>query len=284
MSEPAFDIAVMSAADLDRAVAWAAEEGWDPGLYDAALFRIADPTGFLVGRVDGTPAVSISVVRYDGDFGFLGFYIARPPHRGQGFGIRVWEAGMAYLAGAVVGLDGVIAQQANYVRSGFRLAHRNIRFGGRSGGTGAPPAGVALVPLEEVPLDRLLAFDRRHFPAPRRAFLAAWVAQPGGHGLAAIRDGAVAGMAVARPTAGGWKIGPLFAAGEAVAEALFGALVARTGDRPVYLDVPECNAAAVRLAERHGLVPAFETARMYRGPTPLVDLDQTFGITTFELG
>ena len=37
---------------------------------------------------------------------------------------------MARLEGRVVGLDGVVDQQANYQRSGFVLAHRNIRFGG----------------------------------------------------------------------------------------------------------------------------------------------------------
>jgi hypothetical protein len=42
--------------------------------------------------------------------------------------------------------------------------------------------------------------------------------------------------------------------------------------------------SAVRLAERCQLQPAFETARMYRGPAPQLPLDRTFGITTFELG
>lgn len=44
------------------------------------------------------------------------------------------------------------------------------------------------------------------------------------------------------------------------------------------------NVKAVALAERHGLTPGFETARMYRGPAPDLPLDKTFGITTFELG
>ena len=52
----------------------------------------------------------------------------------------------------------------------------------------------------------------------------------------------------------------------------------------ISLDTPEDNPAAVRLAERFGLQPVFETARMYRGPAPGLPLPRIFGITTFELG
>jgi hypothetical protein len=282
MPAPAFDIAVMSPADLDLAVEWAADEGWNPGLTDALAFRAADPTGFLMARVDGQPAASISVVRYAGDFGFLGFYIAEPRFRGHGHGIALWRAGMGYLSGTVVGLDGVVAQQANYARSGFVLEHRNIRFGG--GMPAGAGVGAGLVPLARIPADALLAYDRRFFPAPRRAFLAVWSGLPNGHGLAVVRDGALAGYGVVRRCRAGWKIGPLFADGPDVAESLFLGLAAKVGDGPVFLDVPETNAAAVAMAERHGLAPAFETARMYRGPAPRLDQDGIYGVTTFELG
>lgn len=281
MPAPVLDIAVMSPADLDRAIGWAADEGWNPGLDDALAFRAADPTGFLMARLGAEPAASISVVRYAGDFGFLGFYIAAPGLRGRGHGYALWQAGMGYLSGAVVGLDGVPAQQANYARSGFALAYRNIRFGG------APTAArieAGLVPLAEIPLDRLLAYDRRFFPAPRRAFLAVWAALPHGHGYAAMRDGRLAGYGVVRRCRVGWKIGPLFADDAEAAESLFRALAAQAGEGPVFLDVPEVNPAAVALAERHGLQPCFETARMYRGPAPLLDLAGTYGVSTFELG
>jgi hypothetical protein len=38
------------------------------------------------------------------------------------------------------------------------------------------------------------------------------------------------------------------------------------------------------MAEKHGMKKVFETARMYTGPDPEIDLDRTFGVTTFELG
>ena len=107
---------------------------------------------------------------------------------------------------------------------------------------------------------------------------------PDSHGLAALRDGDLVGYGVARPCRVGVKVGPLFADDEATAEALFAGLSAWTGDQPIFLDVPEPNAAARRLAERHGMSPVFETARMYAGEAPDEPVDRIFGVTTFELG
>ena len=48
--------------------------------------------------------------------------------------------------------------------------------------------------------------------------------------------------------------------------------------------MPEPNAAAAPLAERYGMKPSFETARMYTGPVRDLVLPTVYGITSFELG
>lgn len=270
----------MTEADLAVAVDWAAAEGWNPGLGDAGPFRAEDPGGFMMGWLGGRPVASISVIRYGSGFGFLGFYIVVPEHRGQGHGIALWRAGMARLEGRVVGLDGVVDQQENYARSGYALAHRNIRYGG-SVALEAPADPRLRAPGDP---DAVVAFDRAFFPAPRERFLRAWQNEPRHVVRALIDDGAVIGYGVLRPCREGSKIGPLFAGNEADADLLFRALAAEAPPGPVFLDPPEPNAAALRLAERHGLAPSFETARMYRGPAPELPLDRIFGITSFELG
>ena len=102
-------IRMMSPAEVDRALAWAAEEGWNPGLEDADAFRSADPDGFLLAVEDATPIGCIAAVRYGASFGFLGLYIVRPDHRGRGVGITLWRAALERFAGRVIGLDGVVA-------------------------------------------------------------------------------------------------------------------------------------------------------------------------------
>jgi hypothetical protein len=272
----------MAPSEVALAVDWAAAEGWNPGHCDAACFATVDPAGFLIGELDGAPAATISCVNYDARFAFLGFYIVRPDLRGRGLGLAIWRAAIAHAGARVVGLDGVVAQQENYKKSGFALAHRNIRFGG----VVAPRASIRprLVRLEDVPAAVIEGDDATVFPAPRAAFLRAWIKAPGHVGRACLRAGKLAAWGVIRPCRKGFKVGPLVADDRAAAEAVFDALVTEVGGGEVFLDVPEPHRAAIDLAEARGLGPVFETARMYTGPIRALRLPRIFGITSFELG
>jgi ribosomal protein S18 acetylase RimI-like enzyme len=273
----------MSRDEIALAIDWAAKEGWNPGLHDARTFPVADPEGFFVGTVAGEPVASISVVKYEPGFAFLGLYIVKPEWRGRGLGRALWRHAMASAAGRQVGLDGVVAQQPNYRKSGFELAWRNVRYEGR-GGTPAPE-DAHIADLARVPLENVCACDRAYFPADRTAFLRAWLAQPDAAARGWIEDGRLQGYGVIRRCRSGWKIGPLFAERERIAECLFLALSSQAGaDESVYLDLPEANPPAMALAQRHHMHIVFETARMYTGRPPAMNMHGLYGVTTFELG
>lgn len=281
MADDRFEIRTATRAELDLLVDWAAAEGWNPGHNDAEPFHAADNEGYLVGLVDGEPVACISVVTYGEDFSFLGFFICRPDFRGRGHGMAIWNAGIARLGSRTIGLDGVVAQQANYAKSGFKLAHRNIRHAGvATSGT----LDQKLVELNNTGMaDAIVEYDRPFFPSDRKRFLRGWIAPP--HRTLTFADlGAVRGYGTIRACREGHKIGPLFAENAAIAEALLTGLAAPWPGEQIFLDVPEPNAAAIFLAEGRGMRPMFETARMYRGPAPDLPLDRIFGITTFELG
>jgi GNAT superfamily N-acetyltransferase len=260
---------------------WAAAEGWNPGLKDAEAFRTADPDGFLLGSLDDEAIAAISLVNYDDRFAFLGLYIVRPEFRGRGHGMSMWRAAMDRAGTRIVGLDGVMEQEANYARSGFRLVRRNVRYSGQRGGS---PVTEGLVPLADVPLEAVLRYDAGIFPGARSRFLDNWLRMPGATGLASLRDGALTGYGVARPCRTGFKVGPLFADDEATAERLLGGLVGAIADEPFFLDIPEPNEGARQLVERFRMSPVFETARMYAGNAPPEPVDRIFGVTSFELG
>ncbi|HYD04518.1 MAG TPA: GNAT family N-acetyltransferase [Reyranella sp.] len=278
-----FEIATASVEDVVRIISWARDEGWNPANTDRFAFHAADPGGFLMGRLDGEPVTCISVVRYGAGFGFLGCYIARPAVRGKGYGIQVWNAGMKRLAGRNVGLDGVPAQQANYAKSGYRLAWNNARHEGVP--AAAPlPAGVTLVDARSLPFDKLAAYDRRFFPEARDSFLSPWITAAERTALVALKDGAIVGFGVVRAAVTASRIGPLYASSPELAAALIGKLAAAMPGRPIAVDMPDFNEAGTRMAEQLGLKPAFETARMYTGPDPEIDRAGLFGVASLELG
>ena len=277
-------INTMTDTDAEMAIEWAASEGWNPGINDAACFYRTDPEGFLIGKLDGEPVSVISAVRYGASFGFIGMYIVKPAYRGGGFGIKIWNAAIEVLNGRTIGLDGVVDQQENYKLSGFRLAYRNIRFEGRHR-QGRPVDGVKLADLSTVPFDTITAYDRAFFPENRSRFLRMWVAQPGISGFAAYVASELGGYGVIRPCRSGYKVGPLFADTPDIARSLLGAMLSTTTDGATfYLDVPEPNESAVDLAESLSMTTVFETARMYTDKPPNLPVHKVFGVTTFELG
>lgn len=274
----------MSLDEVRIAVDWAAAEGWNPGFADAACFSVVDPDGFMIAELDGVPAATISCVNYDGNFSFLGFYIVREDLRGRGYGLRIWNAAIAHAGRRVIGLDGVVAQQPNYRKSGFQYAYANIRYGGIvAPQPGGSPRGP-LIELSQVPPAVVEADDATVFPAARDAFWRAWIGSPEHIGRALIRDGRLAAWGVIRACRRGFKIGPLVADDRAAAEAVLAELIAQTGGGEIFLDAPSANDEAIALAESLGLSPVFETARMYTGTVRPLRLERLFGVTTFELG
>ena len=273
----------MSRGEVDLAIEWAAKEGWNPGIHDAGCFYSADPNGFLIGLLGDEPIAIISAVKYGEGFGFLGLYIVKPEYRGKGYGIQVWNAGLKYLEGRNIGLDGVVAQQDNYKKSGFNLAYRNIRYEGCGGGSF--PEYSDIVKLSTLPVETIDSYDRPFFPAKRTQFLKPWINQAGCNALGIMQNGKLAGYGVIRTCRSGYKIGPLVADSPELAEVLFLALKSEV--KPAerfYLDTPEVNRAAVALAERYDMQVVFETARMYTGGEPEIPLNRLFGVTSFELG
>jgi len=277
------EIRALSLDEVQTVMDWAADEGWNPGVHDAPSFFSADSEGFLGAFIDGQLVGSISAVCYGDDFAFLGLYLVKPELRGQGIGSQLWTHAMQRVEGRTVGLDGVVDMQSSYARSGFSLAYRNIRFGGRV--SDVQPLSDAMVVIGRDDLHRIQSLDRATFGADRSAFLADWLSQPEGHSWAYVEDGLIRGFGTVRACREGFKVGPLVADSALVAAEVFNALAKSVGDGgPIYLDVPEPNVAALDLARAVGLSPVFETARMYAKGNPDLDIPLVFGVTSFELG
>lgn len=287
MKKKIFSVKVASFEDVKLATKWAEDEGWNPGLNDAQLYYHVDTSGFYMGYLDDEPIASISVVKYDDDFGFLGFYIVKPECRGQGYGYQLWQKALTHLDGCNIGLDGVVDQQENYKKSGFKLAQRNIRFVRKGGFIESIEQANAdnIKPLSSLEFNDVKKYCAAFFPADRNAFLKDWIKQDNSVALGYLENGALQGVGVIRQCVSGYKIGPLFADSAEIASALYLTLSGHVSENDdIFLDVPQVNNEAVKLAEQFAMTQCFETARMYTQTEPDIQLQRTFGITSFEIG
>lgn len=284
MQNKNFKIKTMTRTEVNIAIAWAATEGWNPGQDDAKCFYSADPNGFLIGLLDAEPIAVISAVKYGKSFGFLGLYIVKPEYRGQGYGLRLWNAALKYLEGRNIGLDGVVEQQNNYQKNHFKLAYRNRRYEGYANNANNinDPEIIELASLD---FELINSYDQDFFPENRSQFLKSWINQAHCHALGIVKNGKLAAYGVIRQCHSGYKIAPLFADTPEYANKLFLALQSKLKFNELfYIDIPEVNQAAINLVETHEMSIVFETARMYTREFPDMPLNRLFGVTSFELG
>jgi len=281
----------MTRSEVDEFAGWAVREGWNPGLNDAELFWATDPEAFIAADLAGELIGGCVITAYQGEFGFMGFFIVRPEFRGRGIGNTLWNACRERLLarlkpGASIGVDGVLAMQDYYAKGGFVFSHRNLRFRAELPERPVTPTvgDEDIVPLAQVPFDQILDYDRSCFPAPRATFLQGWLFQPDAIALGCRRAGNLSGYGVIRRCDQGYRISPLFADDGQVAQALYALLAEHAAGGPMFLDTPKNNPAALELVYRHRMAEVFGCARMYLGPAPDITYRRIFGITTLELG
>ncbi|MFH1727190.1 MAG: GNAT family N-acetyltransferase [Pseudomonadota bacterium] len=275
----------MTRNELDQVVQWASKEGWNPGLADAEIFWNTDPGGFVVAELDGKMVGSGSIISYNGDYGFMGFFIMQPEYRNKGLGTELWcarkELLLARLKNPLIGMDGVFNMQPFYIKGGFEFYTREIRF--EYVGQKKEKANY-ITELKNISFDDIFLYDSNCFPASREKFLNMWINQKNSICLGAIKDNKLCGYSVMRKCYSGYKIGPLFADDAKIAEDLFVALSSNAMGAVVQLDIPENNNAAIAMAKKYNMKEVFGCAKMYHGTFPKLPDNEIFGITTFELG
>ena len=218
-------------------VKWMAEEKWRPGLKDAECFLACDPSAMLIGELNGKPICFVSLTKYGDSFGHIGSYIVRKEYRGKGYGLAIFNAAIERVkaASTPLALYSVLHQENMYQNKGFQSQFYGVRFdfdlptvlscfseiSGKS--------AVNIQCLDQVDQEALFAYDNRVFGFPCHAFLSKWLR--GSHARVATdgegSDRSLVGYVVARPTVvkeDGFKIGPLFADSESIAEKLLKAV------------------------------------------------------------
>lgn len=271
---------------LKTLVNWARQEGWNPGPHDADAFWATDPNGHYGYFDNGTLIAGGSIVSYNKEFGFMGLFIVKPEYRSHGIGRKLWYQRRDTLLsrlnkGASIGMDGVVAMQPFYQKGGFEIAFKDMRYEKK----GIPfNLDKNITSIEESDYSSILANDKQCFGFSRLQFLIPWLKLPGNKMFKYVENGQLKGFAILRKANIGYKICPLFADNNTIAEELYKACLSSVNGELVYFDIPAINQGAMELVKKYEATYVFECARMYYGEPPTMAIEKVYGVTTFELG
>jgi len=129
MVETPLTIRPLVPSDIPTVTAWARQEGFSPGVGDVAIYRQTDRQGLWVGWLAQEPVGCIAGVRYNNAYGFIGLFLVAPPHRGRGYGVRLWRHVLDHLADLpCIGLEAAPDRIEDYAGWGFVPASATTRW------------------------------------------------------------------------------------------------------------------------------------------------------------
>jgi hypothetical protein len=276
----------ISKQDLQTLIGWASAEGWNPGTHDVDVFWNTDPDGFYGVKLGDKLIAGGAIISYQKAFGFMGLFIVDSHYRSQGIGNALWHKRKELLMGrlnsnASIGMDGILAMQPYYQKGGFNVAFRDERYELQGKEYRYSEKVTPILPED---FEEILEYDSLHFGFQRSAFLKQWLTMPDSSAIKFNHENEIVGYAVVRKAEKGYRIGPLFAQNDLIAEELLKCCLSNSRENEVYLDVPTINENTMKLVQKYNGKYIFECARMYFGQAPHLPMNELYGITSFELG
>lgn len=262
--------------------------GWNQIEADWEAFLRLEPEGCLVGEKSGRVVATTTAIGYGDRFGWIGMVLVDPEFRLQGIATRMMERAIAFLESRpceCLKLDATEAGTAVYERMGFQVEYGVERWKRPPGPmveAAGDPTGISRVRPRDVP--RLSEWDEPLFGADRTRLLE-WYCRAGGPAYRLENEGAPRGFVFSRPGSFAFQVGPLVAEDVTAAGRLLRRVLSASGGRPVILDLPARNAAALELARELGFERSRVLFRMYRGANRHPGRpDKVYALSGFEYG
>tara|TARA_Y100000589_G_scaffold221535_1_gene209101 strand:- start:8051 stop:8941 length:891 start_codon:yes stop_codon:yes gene_type:complete len=295
--EENFTIRKITNLELQQVTGWAKSEGFAPGFDDISIYKNIDKEGIWVGCLENAPIGSISCVKYNKAYGFIGLFIVKKEFRKKGYGIKLWKHALNYLEDIeCIGLEAAPMRLKDYQKWGFVTSSITNRWklNGRknlpkSNFYNDPRPSFKVVPGDQISSEAVLNYDSQREPSPRPHFLNDWLKNSIGIVKALVDDNNMChGFGRIRPcmlqdNKTGWRIGPLLADTPPLAELLIRELVGNL-ENQILLDCPSLNPYANYLLSNLGFSEISKTYRMYKGAQPPFPMNQVYGLACLELG
>ncbi len=283
----------MSRNDLETAINWAKDEGWNPGKFDYNSYYATEKEGFLSLFLGNKMIASISIVRYQREdksmFAFIGLFIVKREFRKRGYGGMLWEFAMKRLQDiSSISLYAVPQQVKRYKKSSFFEDGRNNRFV-MSESPSIDASTLVTNSMDKSNLFRkMVGYDKQLWGASRNKFFNTALKQPETFAFVSIdANGSIDGYGLIRPCIQGYRIGPFYSNSPEIAKLLTNVLVSYVPEGSnIIFDIPSQNRFSEAFAEYFNLdsyEPA-NTISMVKGEKYYKGDETCYGLLSLEIG
>lgn len=277
------ELRVMTVEDIPAGLNLCRAAGWNQLYRDWAIFLKSSPEGSRVAVKDGKICGTVTTIRYEQKFSWIGMVLVDPSFRRQGIGLQLLRAAMDMLREEeTIKLDATPEGRLLYQQLGFTDEYGLSRMKMHA------PVNLPETDAEamtEADLDSVYRYDQPVFGAVRKDLLN-W--QFGGavhFAFVKKMNGQIAGYCMGRRGFNFSHIGPVVADNMQIAIELVSAAFKKCEGEPVIVDVPTSGRAWINWLQSLGFTEQRPFIRMYKGQNAYPGLpEKMFAICGPEFG
>jgi hypothetical protein len=253
----------MNFSDIDAGLSLCRAAKWNQLASDWEIFLHLSPGGCRVASSQDKVIGTVTTIRYQHFFSWIGMVLVDPDYRRQGIGIQLLKEALEILqSDETVKLDATPAGREVYLKLNFVDEYRLSRMNA--------VVDVAKLkssyarPLQKKDLKSLTAFDQEIFGADRQSLLE-WMWEAAPQYAFIIEENGIQGYCLGRHGYNFTHIGPVIADNFIIAKNLVSAALQNCMDKPIVLDVLHFDEQWLAWLADIGFDEQRNFIRMYRG-------------------
>jgi len=274
----------MDFSDVDAGLSLCRAAKWNQLASDWEIFLHLSPGGCRVALSGDKVVGSVTTVRYQHFFSWIGMVLVDPGYQRQGIGIQLLKEALEILRNEeTVKLDATPAGREVYLKLNFVDEYRLSRMNAIVDITRLESVGAR--PLQKQDLKSLAIFDREVFGADRQSLLEwMWQASPQ-YAFTIENENGMQGYCLGRQGYNYIHIGPVIADNFIIAKNLVSAALQHCTGKSVILDVLHFDGEWLAWLADIGFTEQRPFIRMYRGTNAFdVATEKQYAILGPEFG
>ena len=276
----------MTDADIQRGLALCRAARWNQLSRDWELLLTLSPQGCRVAVHDDRVVGTVTTVRYEDRFAWIGMVLVDPEMRGQGIGTQLLQQALTQLQDIPsVRLDATPAGHPVYRKLGFNDEYALSRMEMRAASSGELRRHTTARPMQKNDLPAIIAWDQHVFGADRHLTLEWMLAGAPEYAWVMTQQSEIAGYMFGRHGFAFEHFGPIVARDQQLAQQLVAAGLQQQAHQPFVIDAPQHSTEWRAWLEAIGFHEQRPFIRMFYRANPFPGLpNNQFGILGPEFG